>query len=221
MEILRMPTSVRGVVLDMDNTLYPRSEGMPYLAEGIVREWDFIVGQLGLSVSDAKRAVTEKKTEIERFAGRVTSWTSALVALGVSKQAWDQIRTTCYHPERHIRRNPALHATLAKMPTWLRVLVFTNSPRAIADRVIRTIGIDDIGLQVLGVDEIATFKPDPAAFLEAAQIIGVPLPSLISIGDRRDIDCIVPLEAGYGGAIHVNGPEEVIEFLNQQLAVTA
>lgn len=219
MEILRLPPTIEGLILDMDGTLYPYSpqEGKPYLDESAEGEWQFIAQNLGLSVSDAKGAVQAKKGEIERRTGRVTSLTCTLVELGIEKQAWDRIRAECYFPERHLKPNPRLRAALAQVPADVRVLIFSNSPRKVAERVVRTIGIHDLGIRVLGVDEVTTFKPDPAAFDKAARIAGVPMEALVSVGDRRDIDCLVPLEVGYGGAVHVSGPEDVIEFLTTRV----
>ncbi len=196
----------------MDQTLYYPAEADPYLAEGAEGEWRFICDRLALKRADAEILIKAKRCEVEARLGRATSLTSALVELGVSKRDWDRIRTDCYFPEKHIGENTRLRSALEHARGRATLCVFTNSPKSVAKRVVKAVGIHDLDLRLIGVDEVSTFKPDPDAFLEAAHSLGIQPQGLVSVGDRRDIDCLPPLEAGYGGAVHVAGPDEVIEF---------
>lgn len=212
MEILAQPNPMLGLVLDMDRTLYPAVEADPYLKEGAAGEWVFICQKLRRERSEAEARVRAKKQTIEERLGRTTSLTAALVELGISKCDWDRVRGECYFPEKHIASNPGLRAALTAAQRRMKLCIFTNSPRPVATRIVKAIGIHDLGIQLIGVDDISSFKPDPVAFVAAARLTGLEMKTLVSIGDRRDIDCVVPLEAGYGGAVHVSGPEEVVTF---------
>jgi len=66
----------------------------------------------------------------------------------------------------------AVHAAAA---SGLRLAVVSSSPRAVIDKFIRQLGIDDcVAPQArIGGDDVSVGKPDPEAFLRAARVLDV------------------------------------------------
>ena len=86
--------------------------------------------------------------------------------------------------DRHTQIYPgAIEAVKRLIATGYAVGICTNKPEALAEQLLRCLGIRDLFASMIGADTLPTRKPDPAPYLAAVrQAGGNPARSLI-IGD--------------------------------------
>jgi putative hydrolase of the HAD superfamily len=152
----------RILFLDLDDTLYPSSTGL-WEAIGD-RILSFMVDVVGVP-SDRAPVLRD-----EYFRAYGTTLTGLRI-----HQAIDPLEYLRYvHDlplERYLTPDPAALAILAATP--LRRVVFTNSDRRHADRVLARLGLADVIDQIVDIIDLEWIpKPDEAAYTKAMAIVG-------------------------------------------------
>ena len=214
MKIMKMPDTVGLVVTDVDKTLYNGESGDRYIADGTAGEIAFMASYLDVSEMEAQEILSRKREELAQ-GGMILSISHAVYALGVSFKDWSRIRCACYFPEEYLTSNLSLAAAVSD--SLLPLAAVTNSPREVGRRVLITLGLAQelrLGkIHIFGPEDFGVSKPDPQIYIRIADKFAAPLAECISIGDHEYKDCRIPLDAGYGGAIQVTGPEDFIQIL--------
>lgn len=77
-----------------------------------------------------------------------------------------------------------------------RVVALTNSGQAMADAQVAAAGIDDLLEDVLSVDPTQRFKPDPAVYAHAAEVLDADPGELVLVA-AHDWDCAGAMRAGW------------------------
>lgn len=165
---------IRHLLLDLDNTLYPASDGMD---EGIrERMISFVAEFLGVPVDEAIRLRAEG---LPSYATTL-EWLTARHGL-TDEDAYFR----AVHPESEIgelRPDPDLRGYLLSL--GLPMSLLTNAPIEHASRLLRFFGIEDI---FLGVFDL-TFhrgrgKPHPEAFLNSLSAVGKSVAETLFVDD--------------------------------------
>jgi phosphoglycolate phosphatase/putative hydrolase of the HAD superfamily len=202
----------------MDGTLYTHAE---YLAS----QTELLLGRLarihGKSRETMKAEFDGFRAAWDReYRGRAgeekISMGNAFKAFGVSIEENVRWREELYQPERYLRKDPRLRETLLRLsgkgpnpgrPPFL-LAVLTNNPVSIARRTLCCLGVEDCFSALTGLDTCMVSKPHRLPFQRTAESLGLPPERCVSIGDRREIDIVLPLEMGMGGIL-VEGVEDV------------
>jgi 2-haloacid dehalogenase len=85
-----------------------------------------------------------------------------------------------------------------------RMVALTNGSSDVADAQIKNAGLDELLDRVISVDEVGRFKPDPAPYRHAAQVMGFDIGDMVLIA-AHDWDCAGAMAAG-SQAIFVKRP---------------
>lgn len=156
----------RAAIFDMDGLLID-SEPFWKLAE---RE---VFGAEGIEISDAMAAHTAPMTtrQVAEHWYRVRPWrekTIEDVEAAVVVRVADQIRLGS-------TAMPGVHEILALCARlgW-RVGLASNSPAVLCQLVLQELGIAHAFHAVVSADFVEAGKPDPAVYLQAARLLGVP-----------------------------------------------
>jgi FMN phosphatase YigB (HAD superfamily) len=203
-----------GVVVDLDDTLFPQSA---YLtgAAGAVATAAAARGLDGAAVHAALRA------ELAAGSDRGGTIDRALLAAGVPEpdlpahvpalvDAFTQFRPAQLDPYPGVRA--ALHALVAAGP----VACLTDGNPVIQQAKLAATGLDGVLPHVVVTDALGgrrLRKPHPAGLLAAAGLMGMPADRVLVIGDRPAKDVAVALAVG-ARAIrvrqgeHAGAPEE-------------
>lgn len=85
-----------------------------------------------------------------------------------------------------------------------QMVALTNGSSDVADAQIKNAGLDELLDRVISVDEVGKFKPDPAPYRHAADVMDVEIGDMVLIA-AHDWDCAGAMAAG-SQAIFVKRP---------------
>jgi putative hydrolase of the HAD superfamily len=144
---------VNAWVFDMDDTLYPREQGLMFLVQARINA--YVVEAVGLDPQEAR--VLQRQFLDEHgttLAGLMANYTI---------DPEDFLRVVHEVPLDGVEPNPRLAERLKSLPG--RCFVFTNGARDYAHRVLDRIGIADCFEGVFAIEDgDLTPKPAPSAF---------------------------------------------------------
>ncbi|MGI5177229.1 HAD family hydrolase [Dactylosporangium sp. CA-152071] len=87
----------------------------------------------------------------------------------------------------------------------LRTAVLTNGIEEQQTAKLARIGLRDLAGPVYTAETLGLFKPDPAVFTEACRRWGLAPETVVSVGDRHDLD-VLPARAAGLHAVHLDRP---------------
>lgn len=210
-----LPETIRGLVIDVDETLYTSPEYTRLRHELLVNK---AADALGMAPKRLRARINEyRKDVLDAKRGNhdtEVSYSEVLRHLGVTAEAEIRWREEMYFPERYLRPNVDLQNSLTKLDSAIRVVALSNNPTSVARRAIASLGIDSAFAAVVGVDQFVQAKPHVAGFLLAIERLRCDADEIIGIGDRFEVD-VLPIVAQGGGGAVVSGPIGVCEFLQR------
>lgn len=164
---------VQVLLLDLDETLYPRGNGVLRRIDGRINS--FMTDRLGIDPAqvDAERVAlrdrwgTTMRGLVESFALDVDDYLRHCHGVDLSDLLGPDAR---------------LRALLERLP--LRKAVLTNAPRAHARQVLGLLGVDDLIERVFALEDIGYVpKPASSAFATATAALGVTPESCVFVDD--------------------------------------
>jgi putative hydrolase of the HAD superfamily len=166
--------NIRAILFDLDNTLYPASSGV--MARIDQRIGEYVEQRLGIG---AEEALVMRRTYCETYG---TTLRGLLHHYG-------DIETDEYlefvhniEIEELLRFDAALDAALAALD--VPKIIFTNSPREHAERVLKALGLAHHFERVFDLRHFNLIgKPDPAAYRQVLDYVGVPGSAVLLLED--------------------------------------
>jgi FMN phosphatase YigB (HAD superfamily) len=200
MKTFALPAVVRGLMFDMDLTLYRNEE---YYHSQIENQVVLLAADRGQSESELWATLRSWEEAYRRdHDGRKPSFGNTLLgALGYPIEQSVALRRRAIRPEDYLAPDPRLGETLATLSQRYALVLVTNNPSDVAHRTLEVLGVRKWFPRVIGLDEAGHSKPHPAAFDLAYQTLGLPAAQVVSIGDRVPVDLEVPLSRGSGGVL--------------------
>ncbi|MBL9058153.1 MAG: HAD-IA family hydrolase [Rhodobacteraceae bacterium] len=188
---------MRTVVFDLDGTLADTSADLLAAANAC----------FGGPVLDAGDALTAF------HGGR------AMLRLGFARlgKAWTEADVDREYPsllgfyaegiDTHTRLYPgAVEAVVALRQAGFATAICTNKPEALAETLVRKLGVRDLFGALIGADTLPTRKPDPAPYRAAVEQAGGTVARSMLVGDT-ETDRKTGLAAGVPVALVTFGPE--------------
>lgn len=145
---------IEWICFDLDNTLYPLSNGLWQVIDRRIQE--YVARTLHLPMDEAKR--------IQKHYWRQYGTTLAglMAEHGVEPGPY-LAYVHNFDVSPYMGRNPRLRALLTALPQ--HKLIFTNASSKHAHNVLRVLGVEDCFEYVIGVEEVDYIpKPDPRAY---------------------------------------------------------
>jgi len=206
MRLFALPDLVRGIVFDIDGTLYTNDA----YAGGQIRVLiERLAERRGVD-ADAMEAEVEayRRRWSAEHEGKKISLGNAFVAFGVSIQESVRWREELIEPEAFLKADPRLRETLRAFGPGVAFSAVTNNPASVGKRTLAALGVEDFFSVVVGLDTFGVSKPHRAPFERVAEVMGREPRSCLAVGDRYDLDVAPALELGMGGVL-VDGVEDV------------
>ncbi len=196
------------LIFDMDGTLY---ENLDYYRFQESSQVERLAGFLGISEKEAAERLGAAR-QARRAAGLPrTSMANHFLSLGADMPSIVRWREEALDPRRWLRPDPRLDATLGLLSGRFRLALLTNNPRSVGLASLQALGVAQRFEQVIGLDDTGKSKPSAEPFIAACGLLGLPLASCVSIGDREDVDIGPALRLGMGGIL-VRSVREVYEL---------
>lgn len=205
MKVYRLPPVIQAVIFDIDGTLYQHPGYVQHQIDILIEE---LARVRGWTLEEAQKAVAEARTAVAATqGGQTTSLGNAMAHLGIAMATSVAWRQRLIKPENFLGTDPALRQALQALRGLGLVLVaLTNNPRSVGEATLQALGVAELFVRVVGLDDTMKSKPAREPFLVASQET-VP-EACLAVGDRYDVDLAVPLELGMG-AVLVDGVEDV------------
>lgn len=211
MRIYRLPRRVGAFLFDLDMTLYTHPEYARFQVDSLIER---LAEQRGIGFAEMKDAIAAyRRGWAEAHGGQQISLGNLFKGFDISIEESSRWREELYDPGRFLRRDPELREALSLLletaaPEKAPLGVVTNNPVSVARKTLAVLGVEDLFTALVGLDTCGVSKPHEAPFLRAAELLGVPPETCVSVGDRYDIDIALPLRMGMGGVL-VDGVEDV------------
>ncbi|PKL09303.1 MAG: HAD family hydrolase [Spirochaetae bacterium HGW-Spirochaetae-7] len=213
MTIYRIPERIGAFLFDIDGTMYTNAAYGRFQSEILIAELARILG-----VPFESAAAEVKRVQAEYAAahgGASTSLGNSMATLGIDMAASVELRSRLIDPSLFLAADPELRRALAALRAGppgggnsTSLLAVTNNPRSVGEATLAALGVLDLFLRVIGLDDTMLSKPAREPYLLAASIAKRDTAACVSVGDRYDVDLAVPLELGMG-AVLVSGAEDV------------
>jgi phosphoglycolate phosphatase/putative hydrolase of the HAD superfamily len=205
MKVYQLPRTIEALLFDIDGTLYTDKAYADFQVDILVDE---LARRRGEPREVTAAAIEKARQEPAADTGtKRSSLGNAMAALGIDIAASVEWRTRLIDPRRFLDADPRLRAALERLRP-MRLVAVTNNPRAVGQATLEALGVADLFIRAVGLDDTMKSKPAPEPYLLAAQAAGTAPAACVSIGDRYDVDLAVPLGLGMG-AILVSGVEDV------------
>ncbi len=211
MTAYRLPATIGAFLFDIDGTLYTNDAYVSFQHDVLIRELARIRGQSPEAMAAHVQRIRSEHAAAN--AGAKTSLGNAMAALGIdiaTSVAW---RARLINPSEYLQEDPELRQALASLLTGSSghpavLVAVTNNPRSVGEATLEALGVKDLFLRVVGLDDTMKSKPAAEPYLLAASLAGAVPEACLSVGDRYDVDLAVPLQLGMG-AILVSGVADV------------
>lgn len=206
MKVIKIPQNLKTIIFDIDSTLYTNEE---YAFEQVDCQVRRFASERGISNDEARKLVADFR---EKFAcendGKKISLSNTLLSFGVPIQKSIEWRRELLEPKNFLTRDERLQKTLSALSKKFNLICVTNNPVTPAKKTLVALGVESLFSNIIGLDTCNVSKPAREPFLLAAEKCGSQAQECLSVGDRYDLDIVVPLELGMGGVL-VEGVEDV------------
>jgi len=205
MKVVAVVEAPRALVFDLDNTLYTNPAYAAFQEEALVER---LGRELGLGTAGAEARIADLRAERARAGLGATSLGRLFAALGIDIATSVRWREECFEPSEWLARDGRLDRALAELSEGFTLALVTNNPRLVGEKSLAALGVRPRFAVLVGLDDTFAGKPAAEPFALAAERLGMPSSSCVSIGDRFDVDLAPAMELGMGGIL-VDGVEDV------------
>ena len=209
MKTYNIPETVKGIIFDIDGTLYTSEE---YVFEQVDVQVRHFAKLKSISVEAARKMVEDYKAKwAENHNGEKISLAKTMAAFGIPVAESILWRKKLIKPEKFLHRDEKLVKTIESLKSKYKIICVTNNPVFTARKTLEAIGISDFFPEIIGLDSTGLSKPHYLPFSMALQKMGVEAKNCVAVGDRFNIDIELPVKMGMGGIL-VDGVEDVYLF---------
>lgn len=199
MKIIKIPQNLKTIIFDIDSTLYTNEE---YAFEQVDCQVRRFASERGISDDEARKLVADFREKFAREnGGKKISLSNTLLSFGVPIQKSIEWRRELLEPKNFLTRDERLQKTLSALSKKFNLICVTNNPVTPAKKTLVALGVENLISDIIGLDTCNVSKPAREPFLLAAEKCGSQAQECLSVGDRYDLDIVVPLELGMGGVL--------------------
>ena len=206
MKTYNIPKNVKGIIFDIDGTLYTN---VKYVFEQVDVQVRYYARLKNISVEEARNKVASyKKQWAENHNGEKISLAKTMAAFGIPVAESIQWRKMLIKPEDFLSYDEKLVKTLSDLQSKYKIISVTNNPVSTARKTLQALGVSEFFPEIIGLDSTGLSKPHYLPFSMALEKLGLEAKDCVAVGDRFNIDVELPLKMGMGGVL-VTGVEEV------------
>ena len=216
MKIYNIPKKVKGIIFDIDGTLYT---SVKYVFEQVDVQVRYFAKLKNISETEARNMVsTSKKKWAENHNGEKISLAKTMQSFGISVAESIEWRKKLIKPELFLQRDEKLIKLISNLKSKYKIICVTNNPIFTARKTLEAIGVSEFFPEIIGLDTTGLSKPHYLPFSMALEKLGLEAKECVAVGDRFNIDVELPLKMGMGGIL-VDGVEDVYSIQNLEFGM--
>ena len=199
MQFYSLPSVIRGLVFDIDKTLYDNDYYAKHQIDLLIER---LAEERSQTVAEASHAVLLWQQEFAAVNGGARqSLGNTFAALGIPMETSVAWREELIHPEHYLTSDEYLVRAIEELSHEYRIIAVTNNPVRVGRATLEVLGVSRFFPHVVGLDSTHCSKPDPAGFRHAAPVLECEPQTVVSVGDRYDVDIVPALSLGMGGVL--------------------
>ena len=184
---------LRAIIFDLDGTLYVDRELGWEIHQSACRT---IARVRGVPLSRAEELLKETKERLVAELGYRVSLTRTCTELGADIPELHRRFCEEITPEAFLQQDDRVVELLKRLGTRYELYLYTNNNLCLANRIMRLIGIEGMFRRVYSIEDSWRPKPDRRVLEEMLREIGCRPDECLFVGDRYDVDLMVPREMG-------------------------
>ena len=192
-----MPVSsesdIRGIVFDLDGTLYTSPDFAATIQDGAVM---YMAGLKGVGTDEMRTLMADTRRRLAEENGTVQTLSAVCTELGGSVRELHAFFEERLRPEFYLVRDERVIALLEKLRQRFRLYIYTNNNRVLATRILEYLGLDNLFERVFAIDDAWRAKPDEVVLEQLFSVTGLAPAQVLFVGDRYDVDLRLPEQKG-------------------------
>ena len=184
---------IESIVFDLDGTLYQA----PSLAREIELASERLVSATrGLSLPEGRKLLERARARLAEELESEPTLTQTCQRMGIEIQELHAAFERDVVPEEHLDEDLLVRALLESLQDRCRLYIYTNNNLPLSRRILATLGLSDLFEELYTIEMAWTPKPDAEVLRQILADIGGPLESFLFVGDRRQVDLLLPAAWG-------------------------
>ena len=188
-----LPDAIRGIVFDLDGTLYVSPVFAADIQEAAA---EYIAGLKGLDPAEARTAIVTTRSGMTEATGCIPTLSAVCTALGGSAPDLHAFFERRLQPEEHLVRDERVTALLQKLAVRIPLYLFTNNNRVLTTRILEHLGLSGLFRRIYTIDDTWRAKPDESMLDRILAEAGLKPSQALFVGDRYDVDLRLPEQRG-------------------------
>jgi putative hydrolase of the HAD superfamily len=191
--MLQQPNRVRGIIFDLDGTLYVA----PDFADTIQNAaCSYIAGLKGIATDQACNLLATARGILKEETDEVPTLSAVCRRLGGNVQALHAFFTEALKPEAYLVRDDRVVTLLERIEQSIPLYLFTNNNRVLTTRILHILGLKGLFRHIYTIDDTWRGKPDEAMLGRILAEAELTPSEALFVGDRYDVDLRLPEQRG-------------------------
>jgi putative hydrolase of the HAD superfamily len=187
------PARIRGIVFDLDGTLYVNEPFAASIQEAAVA---YIGALKGIDTSEAAQLAASTRQQLCKKRGADQTLSAVCTELGGTIEQLHLHFQKTLQPEAFLVRDERVIALLQKLAQRYSLYIYTNNNRLLTTRIIRQLGLDRMFSRLFTIDDSWRGKPDQQMLAGLLNQIALKPCEALFVGDRYDVDLRLPERFG-------------------------
>jgi putative hydrolase of the HAD superfamily len=191
--MLQQPTRIRGIVFDLDGTLYVAPDFADTIQDAAV---DYIAGLKGITSDRACQLMATTRSHMADETGTVATLSAVCTRLGGNVRDLHTFFNGRLRPEVYLTRDERVIALIERLAQHIPLYLYTNNNRAMTTRIIYILGLNRLFRRIYTIDDTWKGKPDAGMLDMLLEEAGLMPSEALFVGDRYDVDLSLPEKCG-------------------------
>jgi putative hydrolase of the HAD superfamily len=186
-------SSIRGIVFDLDGTLYVSEPFAATIQEAAV---GYIALLKGISGDESRSLMEAARSRFFEAHGITPTLSAVCIELGGSIRDLHAVFEARLCPESYLERDKRIIPLMERLTQRFKLCVYTNNNRALTTRIIAYLGLDGFFRHIFAIDDRWLAKPDEEMLEQVLDRLGLAPAEALFVGDRYDVDLRLPEQRG-------------------------
>lgn len=186
-------SKIRGIVFDLDGTLYESPEFAATIQEAAAI---YIAHINKIENDEARRTLIATRRRLAQERDEIPTLSSVCSELGGTIQELHAFFQTCLEPERYLTKDQRVISLLETLKKRFPLYLYTNNNRDLTTRIMVQLGLGGFFRKIYAIDDAWIAKPDSGTLKSILDEAGLDPEEALFVGDRYDVDLRLPEQYG-------------------------